>query len=148
MARVGVYLILQSETDEIVLIRRSNTGFGDGLLSLPSGKVEYGESLKEAAIREAQEECGIFIRISDLALVHLTHRFKREDDERLDFFFLCNRWSGAPVNREPEKHSEIITCELSKLPHDMIDYHRNGIIAACNNKFSSISFCVENNPQN
>ncbi len=44
---------------QIVLIERRNEPFG---WALPGGFVEYGESLEEAAVREAREETSLEIR--------------------------------------------------------------------------------------
>lgn len=44
----------------IVLIRRKNPPFG---WALPGGFVEYGESLEEAAVREAREETSLAVEL-------------------------------------------------------------------------------------
>jgi ADP-ribose pyrophosphatase YjhB (NUDIX family) len=49
----------------IVLIKRKNPPFG---WALPGGFVDYGESLEEAAVREAREETSL--EISDLKQFH------------------------------------------------------------------------------
>lgn len=50
------------ELDEgIVLIKRKNPPYG---WALPGGFVNYGETLEEAAIREAKEETGLDITLS------------------------------------------------------------------------------------
>jgi O-acetyl-ADP-ribose deacetylase (regulator of RNase III)/ADP-ribose pyrophosphatase YjhB (NUDIX family) len=53
--------------DGVVLIQRSNPPFG---WALPGGFVDYGESLQEAAIREAKEETGL-----DLAQLEQFHTY-------------------------------------------------------------------------
>jgi len=48
------------ERPGIVLIRRKNPPFG---WALPGGFVEYGESLEEAAVREAHEETSLAVEL-------------------------------------------------------------------------------------
>ncbi|MDQ0430151.1 8-oxo-dGTP pyrophosphatase MutT (NUDIX family) [Planomicrobium stackebrandtii] len=50
--------IVLNDQGEILLIKGPRRGW-----EMPGGQVEEGESLKEAAIREAKEETGIDIRI-------------------------------------------------------------------------------------
>jgi len=55
----------------IVLIRRKNPPPG---WAIPGGFVDYGESLEEAAVREAREETGLEVR-----LVRQLHTYSRPD---------------------------------------------------------------------
>lgn len=57
-AAVAVIII---QKGKIVFMRRAHDP-GKGLLDLPGGFAEYGESLEEAAIREVSEELGIALR--------------------------------------------------------------------------------------
>jgi 8-oxo-dGTP diphosphatase len=60
---VDVMLIL--ERDGLVLLAdRSGTGYAAGALNLPSGKLEPGEDVVAAVIREAHEEVGTRRRLA------------------------------------------------------------------------------------
>ena len=46
--------------DKVVLISRKNPPYG---WAIPGGFVDYGESLEEAAVREAREETGLEVKL-------------------------------------------------------------------------------------
>ena len=52
----------------LLLIRRGR-GANEGLWAVPGGKVEYGESLREAVSRETLEETGYIVSVGDVAWV-------------------------------------------------------------------------------
>ena len=54
-----VDVIIEIESKGIVLIRRKNPPYG---WAIPGGFVDYGESLEEAARREAKEETNLDVR--------------------------------------------------------------------------------------
>lgn len=66
LVRRGVGLIIRNQAGEILLERRSDNGFW----GLPGGRVEPGESLTETALREACEETGPTICITQLSGVY------------------------------------------------------------------------------
>jgi ADP-ribose pyrophosphatase len=51
--------IVAVEDGEVVLVRQARRGAPEPTLELPSGKLEPGESLAEAAARELAEECAL-----------------------------------------------------------------------------------------
>ncbi len=57
--------------DGVILIKRKKPPFG---WALPGGFVEYGESLENAAIREAKEETGL-----DITLIRQFHSYSEPD---------------------------------------------------------------------
>jgi len=63
--RVGVGAVILHE-DKVLLVRRGQSP-SFGKWSLPGGLVELGESTREAIAREIVEECGIGIRVVDVA---------------------------------------------------------------------------------
>ena len=118
--------------NQILLIRRFNTGFADGQYSVPAGHLDGGETVIAAAAREAHEEVGVRI---DPACIHFSQVLHRmEGDERVDFFVNITAWSGELINAEPEKCDDIGWFPVDELPANTIPYikralhnHRNGI---------------------
>lgn len=53
-------LIIRDTDDRVVLIERRNPPYG---WALPGGFVDYGESLEDAAVREAEEETSLRVRL-------------------------------------------------------------------------------------
>jgi 8-oxo-dGTP diphosphatase len=64
LPRISVGLVVW-RADEVLLIRRANPPY-QGCWSIPGGKVEFGETLHEAALRELKEETGIEAAIEGL----------------------------------------------------------------------------------
>lgn len=122
---VEACLILIRE-DEILLSRRYNTGYGDGSYSFPAGHLEEGETIKECLVREAKEEVGIDINISDLELVHVMDR-NVINNERIAFFFKAKEWKGNLINMEPEKCDDLKWFKINELPENTIPYIRSAI---------------------
>jgi ADP-ribose pyrophosphatase YjhB (NUDIX family) len=56
-----VDIIIEIESKGIVLIKRKNPPYG---WALPGGFVDYGESLEEAAVREAKEETDLNVKLT------------------------------------------------------------------------------------
>lgn len=111
--------------EEILLLRRYNTGYEDGKYGLIAGHVDGNEALTAAMMREAKEEAGIDILPKDLHFAHLMHR--RHLDERISVFFLVNQWDGEPRNTEPHKCDDLRWFSLSNLPENMVPYVRKAI---------------------
>lgn len=122
----AAYLILKKD-DEILLLRRSNTGYEDGNYSFIAGHLDGDETFRQAIIREAKEEADIVIEPEDLEIVHTMHRKKATDAERIDFFFLATKWKGEPKNMEPNKCDELKWFNINVLPSNTIPCIRQAI---------------------
>lgn len=89
-------------SDEIVLIKRKNPPYG---WALPGGFVDYGETLEQAAIREAKEETSL-----DVTLLKQFHTY-------------------SDPSRDPRQHT-ITTVYIAKAkgtPHAQDDAKEIGI---------------------
>lgn len=118
----AVHLLLFKDK-RVLLLRRFNTGYEDGNYSVPAGHVDGQETARHAMLREAREEIGIKIKITDLELVHIMHRTKAsEKEERVDFFFTAQRWRGKPTICEPNKCDQLQWARVDQLPDNVVDY--------------------------
>lgn len=122
--RVAVHLILR-EDNKILLLKRKNTGFGDGNYSVVAGHLDGNETVKQAMKREAYEEAGILVEEKDLEIVHVMHT--KLEDESIYYFIYCDKYKGNVVNNEPNKCDELSFYDVNYLPDNIIDYVKVGI---------------------
>lgn len=83
-----------------VLLAMKKRGFGQGMWNGAGGKVEPGETVKAAAIRECQEEIGVTPQDCKLAgRFHFTmpHKPSLAHD---CFVFTASHWEGEPAETE------------------------------------------------
>ncbi|MFF3564162.1 methyltransferase domain-containing protein [Streptomyces sp. NPDC002574] len=123
---VDVHLILR-RGDRVLLARRVNTGYADGLLHAPSGHVEDGEDVREAVIREAYEEVGVALGPEDVSVALVMQHRAPGGNARIGWFFVADGTGREPVNREPDKCSELGWFPLDALPDDVVAYCRAGL---------------------
>lgn len=104
----------------------------DGLYGLVSGHGESAESFTKTIVREAEEEANIILKPKYLKMVHIMHRFEMQNNpelrERVDVFFMAEKWQGKIKNLEPEKCDDLNWFPLDKLPKNIIPYIKFAII--------------------
>lgn len=122
---VAVHLILR-QNNKILLLRRYNTGYEDGNYSVVAGHVDGNESVIKAMQRESLEEAGIHIKEEDLHIVHVMHR-KTEERESIDYFLICDKFTGQIQIMEEDKCDELTFYEIDNLPQNVIPYVRQAI---------------------
>ncbi len=116
----AVYLILRKE-NKVLLIRRYNTGWMDGMYTLPAGHIDGNETSEMAMSREAKEEINLTILPKDLSVVHVMHR-KSTDREYFDIFIEAKKYSGELKNNEEEKCDHMEWFDIDSLPENTLDY--------------------------
>lgn len=122
----AVYLVLR-KANQVLLLRRANTGYQDGNYSLVAGHIDGDELATSALIREAKEEANISLNLADLQLVHTAHRLNRDEmqQERIDLFFEATSWTGEITNMEPEKCDDLSWFDITHLPKNTIPFIAN-----------------------
>ena len=113
---VGVVVI---RDEKILLVKRRNPP-GKGLWSIPGGRVELGETLKEAGEREVKEEAAVIIRAKDP--VYTFDLIERDDQGCVRFHYVIVDLLADYVSGEPKPSSDacgarwVTPQELEELP--------------------------------
>lgn len=112
----SVNVVVTSENDEILLIRRSD----NDNWAIPGGAIELGESMTQAAIRETREESGIDCEITGLVGIYTDPKhvilYTSNGEARQEFSIVL---TGRPVGGELTPSSE--SSEVRWVPASDID---------------------------
>jgi 8-oxo-dGTP diphosphatase len=136
----AVFLILQKDS-KVLLMRRAHTGWHDGDFDLVAGHIDGSESLRTALAREAKEEMGITIQPDDAVFVHLIHGLFEDGKEYFNIFFTVDTWTDEPRIMEPNKCDKIEWFDLDKLPLNLTESAKRGLIAfRSNDHYSDFGF--------
>jgi mutator protein MutT len=95
-------LFLRKENE--VLLAMKKRGFGEGRWNGVGGKVEEGETIESAMIRETQEEINVtpttFEKVAD---IRFDEYFKGERTLMHVHIFIATKWQGEPEESEEMK---------------------------------------------
>lgn len=84
--------------EDKVLLAMKKRGFGAGRWNGVGGKIDEGETVQQATIRECQEEIGVTPLILE-KVAH--HTFLQADGSQLIVHaFICTKWQGEPTETE------------------------------------------------
>ena len=113
-----VDIIIEIESKGIILIKRKNPPYG---WAIPGGFVDYGESLEEAAVREAKEETNL-----DVKLIKQFHTYsdpKRDPRHHSISTVYIAKGKGTPQAKDDALEIEIF--DESNLPDEIAFDHRS-----------------------
>jgi 8-oxo-dGTP diphosphatase len=102
--------------EKVLLVKRRNPP-GKGLWSIPGGRVELGETLKEAAEREVKEEAGVIIRAKDP--VYTFDLIERDDQGCTRFHYVIVDLAADYVSGKPNPGSD--ACEARWVTSQELD---------------------------
>lgn len=103
-------------TDRQVLLAMKKRGFGKGRWNGPGGKVEPGESIEQAMVRECQEEIGVTPLEYQKVAIHDFVFPDGQPDMRVHAF-VCTKWRGQPAESEEMAPRWF---DIDKIPYDQM----------------------------
>ncbi len=127
--------ILIVQSGKIVLIQRRNPPF-QGHWALPGGFVDVGETVEEAAVREANEETGLDVELQGLVGV-----FSDPDrDPRGHTVSICFAALGQGTPRASSDAQDVALFDLDELPALAFDHQH--IVSMGRNKLRELMLQV------
>lgn len=126
---IGVHQILWREDGKVLLLKRAATkSFLPGTWWLPGGHHDGEQTLEESAAREALEEVGVTVDLHHQRLACVSHT--KVGLEALNTFCVGTKWTGEPVNNEPQDADEIGWFDIENLPSPLPEFVAQAIRAA------------------
>ncbi|GEM74214.1 8-oxo-dGTP diphosphatase MutT [Vibrio sagamiensis] len=93
-------IILNQDKSQVFITKRPNDKHKGGFWEFPGGKVEKGENIQQAMIRELEEEIGITVT-EQMLFEHLQYDYP---DKSLKFdFMLVSQFDNQPYGREGQQ---------------------------------------------
>lgn len=113
MPTVDIIIELEKEGGRqgIVLINRKNPPYG---WALPGGFVDYGESLEQAAVREAKEETSLDVQLQ--CQMHTYSDPKRDPRKHTISTVYIARAKGTPVARDDAQEIMVVSKDEINFP--------------------------------
>lgn len=100
---VGVGALIFNDEGKILLALRGQKAKNErGKWEIPGGAVDFGETLKDAIVREAKEELGVEIEVIEMLQV-ADHILPDEKQHWVSPTYFCRIVNGTPKIMEPEK---------------------------------------------
>lgn len=122
--RAGVAVVIVNDERQILLQKRADVG----LWGLPSGHIEIGETVKEAAIREVKEEMNVDIRINKLIGVYSdpeSQVFNYPNGRVVHFITTCflAEMIGGELKCNSSESLEVRFFQRDSLPKNLLKMH-------------------------
>lgn len=99
----------------------------------------------EAMMREAKEELGIEVRVSDIIDTFVVNRKNVSLPSYFDVYFEIKSYVGEIKINEKDKCEELVWARIDDLPSDMITFEKEAI--ANNNKGIKFSVILADNEE-
>lgn len=109
------YTLTFLQRDREICLAMKKRGFGEGNWNGYGGKIEKGETVEGAAVREIFEESGVTVREESLEKSTINEFFFVDGAHLLVHVFFVRTWKGDPVETEEMRPAWFL---FSEIPYD------------------------------
>jgi len=121
-----VTAIIEFPNNKILLVKRATMVF-KGYWALPGGRVDAGENVEQAVMREVEEETGLHVEI--VRKIGEYHESGVQDGIEYDYYPACFlvKPIGGKIKRQEREIEEIRLVDLEEIPEKLAFEHANMI---------------------
>lgn len=103
--QIAVRALISNLHGEILILKRTNTSFGNGKWNLPGGKIEFAETAKQAIANEINEETGLTCTSAKFLTYLDNLPTKDYSTHFVTLFFACDCTGKIGLNKESSDYS-------------------------------------------
>jgi len=121
-----VTAIIEFQNNKILLVKRGTVVF-KGYWALPGGRVDSGETIEQAVVREVKEETGLDIKI--VKKIGEYHEIGVQDGIEYDYHPACFlvKPMGGKIRRQEKEIEDIKLVDLEDIPEKLAFKHSSMI---------------------
>jgi len=121
-----VTAIIEFQNNKILLVKRGTVVF-KGYWALPGGRVDSGETIEQAVLREVKEETGLDIKI--VKKIGEYHEIGVQDGIEYDYHPACFlvKPMGGKIRRQEKEIEDIKLVDLEDIPEKLAFKHSSMI---------------------
>ncbi len=121
-----VTAIIDNSTKKIVLVKRNTIPF-KGYWALPGGRVEQGETIERAIVREVKEETGLEVEI--IRKIGEYHEQGNQEGVEYDYYPACFfvKIIGGKLKPQQAEIQEVKIFSLDDIPKNLAFVHNDMI---------------------
>ena len=102
--------------DNKILLALKKRGFGEGKYNGVGGKIEPGETVEQAMIRETEEEIAVIPKkYEKVATIKFDEYYKGNKEKVIFHLYLVHEWDGNPIETEEMAPQWF---KIDKIPYD------------------------------
>lgn len=109
-----VRLIVTDSEERVLLLKRDGSSHAQGDWCLPGGKIDYGDTVEEAAVRELYEETGLISQQTEFLFYQDSLPPEPGTMHCINLYFECKVSCDIQLNEESSEYTWIGPSDLNK----------------------------------